>query len=60
MRKHFAFEKSCQHELKEDIKIRQPVNFQPYSVYLKSSDYNGHRKLEGFVSEKQLLPPSHA
>ena len=30
------------------------------AVYLKSSNCNGHGKLEGFVWEKQLLSPSHA
>ena len=29
-------------------------------MYLKSSDCDGRRKLEAFVWEKQLLPPSHA
>ena len=30
------------------------------AVYLKRCDHSDHQKLEGFVWEKQLLPPSHA
>ena len=30
------------------------------TAYIKSSDCNGRRKLEGFIWEKQLWPPSHA
>ena len=41
-------------------KKRNKVTCKFSAVYLKFSDYNGRRKLKGFVWEKQLLPPNHA